>query len=96
MKITILAVGKIKEQYLKDAINEYAKRLSRFCDLNIVEIDETSLQVENDSNIKKALDTEGSLIEKKITDTKRWVLKRIYKHLARLTMMKMKMSYYFY
>lgn len=35
------------------------------------------------------------LIEKKITDTKRWVLKRIYKPLARLTMMKMKMSYYF-
>ena len=70
MKITILAVGKIKEQYLKDAINEYVKRLSRFCDLNIVEIDETSLQVENDSNIKKALDAEGSLIEKKIKDLK--------------------------
>lgn len=31
------------------------------------------------------------VIEKKITDTKRWILKRIYKPLARLTMIKMKM-----
>lgn len=70
MKVNIVAVGKIKEKYLKDAILEYTKRLSKFCDLNIVEIDETSLQVETDSNIKKALDTEGSLIEKKIKDLK--------------------------
>lgn len=70
MKVNILAVGKIKEKYLKDAILEYTKRLSKFCDLNIVEIDEVSLQVENDSNIKKALETEGNLIEKKIKDLK--------------------------
>lgn len=70
MKVNILAVGKIKEKYLKDAILEYTKRLSKFCDLNIVEIDEASLQIENDSNIKKALETEGSLIEKKIKDLK--------------------------
>lgn len=70
MKVNILAIGKIKEKYLKDAILEYTKRLSKFCDLNIVEIDEVSLQVENDSNIKKALETEGNLIEKKIKDLK--------------------------
>ena len=70
MKVSIIAVGKIKEKYLKEAIFEYAKRLSKFCDLNIVEIDEVSLQVENDSNIKKALETEGNLIEKKIKDLK--------------------------
>ena len=70
MKVNILAVGKIKEKYLKDAILEYTKRLSKFCDLNIVEIDEVSLQVENDSNIKKVLETEGNLIEKKIKDLK--------------------------
>ena len=38
MKITILTVGKIKEKYLKDAIAEYAKRLSRYCKLEIVEV----------------------------------------------------------
>ena len=31
MKITLITVGKIKEKYLKDAIAEYSKRLSRYC-----------------------------------------------------------------
>lgn len=38
MKITVVAVGKIKEKYLKDAISEYTKRLSRYCKLEIVEV----------------------------------------------------------
>ncbi len=38
MKITILAVGKIKEKYLRDGIGEYAKRLSRYCKLKLVEV----------------------------------------------------------
>lgn len=38
MKITILTVGKIKEKYLKDAIAEYSKRLSRYCRLEILEV----------------------------------------------------------
>ena len=38
MKITIITVGKIKEKYLKDAIAEYSKRLSRYCKLEILEI----------------------------------------------------------
>ena len=38
MKITVIAVGKLKEKYLKEAISEYSKRLSRFCSLNIVEV----------------------------------------------------------
>lgn len=38
MKITLIAVGKLKERYLKEGIEEYSKRLSRFCDLNIVEV----------------------------------------------------------
>ena len=38
MRITILAVGKIKETYLRDAISEYGKRLSRYCKLDIVEV----------------------------------------------------------
>ena len=38
MKITIITVGKIKEKYLKDAIAEYSKRLSKYCKLDIVEV----------------------------------------------------------
>lgn len=38
MKITILAVGKIKEKYFTAAIQEYVKRLSRYCKLEIVEV----------------------------------------------------------
>jgi len=38
LKITIIAVGKLKEKYLKEGIAEYSKRLSRFCDLNIIEV----------------------------------------------------------
>ena len=38
MKITILAVGKIKEKYFADAVAEYKKRLSRYCKLEIIEV----------------------------------------------------------
>ena len=38
MKITLITVGKIKEKYLKDAITEYSKRLSRYCKLEIIEV----------------------------------------------------------
>ncbi len=38
MKITVLAVGKIKEKYFTGAVEEYAKRLSRFCRLELVEV----------------------------------------------------------
>lgn len=38
MNITIISVGKLKEKYLKDAVFEYSKRLSRYCKLNIIEV----------------------------------------------------------
>ena len=38
MKITLRTVGKIKEKYLKDAIAEYSKRLSKYCKLEIIEV----------------------------------------------------------
>ena len=36
MKISLITVGKVKEKYLRDAIAEYSKRLSRYCKLDIV------------------------------------------------------------
>lgn len=38
MNIKIIAVGKIKEQYLKDALKEYEKRLTPFCSFSVVEV----------------------------------------------------------
>ncbi|MFA9377379.1 MAG: 23S rRNA (pseudouridine(1915)-N(3))-methyltransferase RlmH [Lachnotalea sp.] len=38
MKITLLTVGKIKEKYFTGAIDEYTKRLSRYCKLEIIEV----------------------------------------------------------
>ena len=38
MKITVITVGKLKEKYLKDAIAEYTKRLSKYCKLEIIEV----------------------------------------------------------
>ena len=38
MKINLIVVGKVKEKYLRDAIQEYAKRLSAYCDLSIIEV----------------------------------------------------------
>lgn len=38
MKITLIAVGKMKETYLEDAVAEYQKRLSRYCRLEIIQV----------------------------------------------------------
>ena len=40
MKITVVCVGKLKEEYWKEAIKEYSKRLSRYCQLAINDVDE--------------------------------------------------------
>lgn len=57
MKITILTVGKLKEKYLKEGIAEYAKRLSRFCDLQLVEVEDEqapdTLSAAQEEQIKK-------------------------------------------
>lgn len=53
IKITIIALGKLKEKYLRDAVDEYSKRLSRYCKLNIVELEPVRL---NDNPSKKQID----------------------------------------
>lgn len=58
MKIKIICVGKIKENFYKDAILEYSKRLSRYCILEVVE-------VEDEKTPDKASENECSLIKKK-------------------------------
>jgi 23S rRNA (pseudouridine1915-N3)-methyltransferase len=69
MKITIISVGKIKEKYLKDAINEYNKRLSSYCTLTHIEVaDEKApenISQKDQLNIKNI---EGERILSKIKD----------------------------
>lgn len=43
MKIKIICVGKLKEKYLKDGILEYTKRLSRFCKIEIIEVNDEKI-----------------------------------------------------
>jgi len=43
LNINIVCIGKIKENYLRDAISEYSKRLSKFCNLTIVELPDEKL-----------------------------------------------------
>jgi len=49
LHIDIICVGKLKEKYLKDAVDEYCKRLSKYCNLNIIELPDEKLPT-NDSN----------------------------------------------
>ena len=41
--IKIICLGNIKESYLTDAIKEYKKRLSKYCELNIIELDDVGI-----------------------------------------------------
>ena len=37
LNIHIICVGKVKENFLKDALNEYKKRLSKYCKIDFIE-----------------------------------------------------------
>lgn len=68
MKIKIICMGKLKEKYLKDAINEYSKRLSRFCNLEIIELsDEKIPDNASPAQEDKVILTEGEKILKVIS-----------------------------
>ena len=57
MKITILTVGKIKEDFYRKAIAEYSKRLSRYCKLEIIEVTD-----------EKTPDSASAVVEEQIKD----------------------------
>lgn len=61
--IKIICVGKIKEKFYKEAIEEYTKRLSKYTKLQIIEVEDVNLP--NESLIKQK---EKELIEKNIND----------------------------
>ena len=53
--INIICTGKIKEKYLKDAIDEYSKRLSKFCKLNILELPDKKIPDKTNSSIENEI-----------------------------------------
>ena len=67
MKITILCVGQIKEPYFRDAIQEYVKRLHRYCKLEIIEVaDEKTVEHASEAQLDLIREKEGERLLKHI------------------------------
>lgn len=67
-KINILCIGKIKEKYFAQAIDEYAKRLQAFCKLQFVELSEEKLR-DNDpkpAQVAEVIEAEGKRLLQRI------------------------------
>lgn len=60
MKIKIIALGKIKENFLKDGVNEFLKRLTPYCPVEVVEL--TPVEIKDENLTPKALEEEGTKI----------------------------------
>lgn len=67
INLTLITLGKLKEAYLREAVEEYRKRLSAFCKISVIELNPEKLS-DNPSQkeIDKALDTEAKAIISKI------------------------------
>lgn len=69
MKITVLCVGKVKEKFYRDAIDEFSKRLGRYCKLEIIETaDEKTEEAASETEIKIIKDKEGERLLKNIKE----------------------------
>ncbi|MEC1020934.1 23S rRNA (pseudouridine(1915)-N(3))-methyltransferase RlmH [Bacillus paralicheniformis] len=68
MNISIVAIGKLKEKYLKQGIDEYIKRLSAYAKVDIIELpDEKAPENLSDQDMKIVKDKEGERILSKIS-----------------------------
>jgi len=69
MKITLICVGKLKEKYLKQGVDEYAKRLGRYCTLDIIELqDEKTPDIASESACTMIKNKEGERILKALKE----------------------------
>ena len=67
LSVHLICVGKLKEKFYREAVEEYTKRLSAYCKLNLVELPEVKLpQNPSQGEIQAALDKEGAAIRAKI------------------------------
>ena len=69
IKLNVIVVGKLKEKFFTEAVNEYVKRISRFAEVKIIELAEgKSLEIEGEEIIKKLVgtvvvtDVQGTLV----------------------------------
>lgn len=68
MKITVLAVGKVKEKFYREALSEYAKRLSRYCRLSMIEVeDEKTEENVSENQIELIREKEGKRLMRYLT-----------------------------
>jgi len=68
VNISIVAIGKLKEKYLKQGIDEYIKRLSAYAKVDIIELpDEKAPENLSDQDMKIVKDKEGERILSKIS-----------------------------
>lgn len=67
IKINVIAVGDIKEKYLREAISEYSKRISRFANLNIIEIKENNPASASSKDVILALNKDATEIKKHLS-----------------------------
>lgn len=75
MKITVLTVGKIKEKFYTQAIEEYAKRLSRYCKLDIIEVaDEKTPDAASEAVERKIKEREGERLFKYLENDSCYVI----------------------
>lgn len=73
MKITILTVGKVKEKFYRQAIEEFEKRLSRYCKLEIIEVqDEKTPDHASETEERQIKEKEGHRLLKYIKE-EAWV-----------------------
>jgi 23S rRNA (pseudouridine1915-N3)-methyltransferase len=69
MKITVLCVGKVKEKFYRDAIDEFSKRLSRYCKMEILEVaDEKTQEQASEVEIRLVKEKEGERLLKNIKE----------------------------
>lgn len=67
IKVTLICLAKLKEKYLREAVNEYQKRLSRYCSLDIIELEPVRLpEKPSQTEIDQALLKEADMILKRI------------------------------
>jgi len=64
MKLTIIAAGKVKEKWLIEGISEYRKRLSRYCEVDMIEVADSS----DDLPRETALTKEGEKLLARVKD----------------------------
>lgn len=69
VKVTVISVGKVKDKYLQLGINEFKKRLSRFCKLELVEVKDESLSEKaSEKELEIVREKEGKLILNKLPE----------------------------